>query len=185
MWPIIKKAVNSDLSTPLDELIDSKAEEIKQDINLIDSKIDSKAEEIKQDIKMYPIASPSDTLRVSADKESIVFIDETGQVATKVKEVILGMTGTIRVSYQYKSSGGGITSNKIKAQVYKNDVAVGLEQRTHDDTYITFTEDFTVKTGDKIQLYITPDDSQRPKDAYCRQFRIYWDEFDGGLVTMD
>ncbi len=71
----------------------------------------------------------------------------------KVKQITLGanISGVVRVSFDIQST---TTSYIAYGRVYINDIAIGTERNTNNlNTYMTFTQDFTVKAGDKIQIY--------------------------------
>lgn len=69
---------------------------------------------------------------------------------TKMKEVVYNDTpGTITVTYSLSFSGGGSYTNY--SRIYINGVAVGTEHT--DSGSATYTENFTVTTGDLVQIY--------------------------------
>jgi|GEM_PF-6700878 len=72
--------------------------------------------------------------------------------------------GTIRVLFDFATSGGtGF------ARIYKNGIAVGTERTRNSTTFITFSEDITVNTGDDIQIYCR---TASGGEAYTQNVRI-------------
>lgn len=63
-------------------------------------------------------------------------------------------TGTVRVSFDLRSGGSSGTAH---AMLYKNGVAVGIARSTNSTTYVTFTEDLSVVSGDIITIWGYPD----------------------------
>jgi hypothetical protein len=69
----------------------------------------------------------------------------------KVKEVIIGLPGTLRIDFQLKSSSPYAAYGRI----YKNGVAVGTERTTTSSIYVNFSEDIGGwSAGDLCQIYI-------------------------------
>jgi len=75
-----------------------------------------------------------------------------GGVTTKVREIRILSSGTVRVKFDMKVSS---TSFGIRGQIYKNGVAAGTLRETFLATFTTYTEDITVASNDLIQLYMT------------------------------
>jgi len=72
---------------------------------------------------------------------------------TKIKEIKAEREGSYKVSYEFKWIGG-VAGNNFYTRIYKNGVAVGLEQYTTSTTYTVYEETLTgVVRGDLIQLY--------------------------------
>lgn len=67
---------------------------------------------------------------------------------TKVKEISVGISGTVSVYFAMQSS-----SLPLYARIYKNGSAVGTE-RYLDDGSSNYTENVSVVAGDLVQLYI-------------------------------
>ena len=73
---------------------------------------------------------------------------------TKVKEIVIGQGGTIRVSFKIKRTCTGFCDNAM-AQVYKNNQWVGYLRSTSSSSYVTYSQDIPGwSTGDLCQLYI-------------------------------
>lgn len=99
----------------------------------------------------------------SSDKEyklragDIVAYENTNEVPkqgasyVKMREVKVNEKGTIRISFNLKISTVNRTAYGL---IYINGVDVGVERSTNSTSYVDFVEDFTVKEGDFIQLYI-------------------------------
>lgn len=75
---------------------------------------------------------------------------EAGGAYTKVVEFCLPRGGTIRVKFDIRA-----TTAKTYGRIYRNGGAVGTEQSTESDTFVTFSEDMAGwSAGDLLQLYI-------------------------------
>ena len=107
----------------------------------------------------------SDILILSSDAE--VNVPET--VYTKTKELTSLGAGILRITFDIKRSGVGLTGY---ATVYRNGVAVGTERSVTNSDYVTFSEDISGwVTGDLIQLYAYSPAGGGP--ATVRYFRVY------------
>jgi len=82
--------------------------------------------------------------------ESTTLTSTTNAAYTKLKELIVLRAGTVRVSFQLRITWAGVNAY---GRVYINDAAVGTERINGTTTYITYTEDFTINSGDRIQIY--------------------------------
>lgn len=92
---------------------------------------------------------PSDTIQCSADKTRSTSSNEY----VKLKEIEIKVSGSIRVSFDYKNDE--VSSTGSLAAIYKNDTRLGLLREKKDTEYTTYTQDFTnIKEGDLIQLYV-------------------------------
>lgn len=70
---------------------------------------------------------------------------------TKLKEISpLPRPGTVTVAFSMKVSD---TNWFAYGKIYVNDAAVGTERSTKSATYVEFTEDITIVTGDVISIY--------------------------------
>lgn len=75
--------------------------------------------------------------------------NQSTTVYTKMKETLYNdVPGTVNVTYTVTWTGGGIWTNRTR--VYINGVAVGTER---SDLSGTYTESFTLATGDLVQIY--------------------------------
>lgn len=112
---------------------------------------------------LQPIEA-GDVLIQSADIERAT----TSTTYEKQKDITVSFSGTIRVKFDLKA---GNTGENNYGKVYKNDGAVGTERITTSMVYTTYSEDFTVESGDTIELWI----HQSPllSGCYCALFRIY------------
>jgi hypothetical protein len=180
MWPIIKKAVNSDLSTPLNTLINN----VKSIVNTVNTNVGSNADaasatgSLHAKLAALPVTlnaygcRASDALKVSADTPNDPPLNIDATEWTKVKEIYVNFSGTIRVSWQVcGNSAHSITSY---ARVYVNDAPRGaIIGESKNSTYVSFTEDICVQKGNAVQLYM-----RKNKDLVwgeVRNFRIYYD----------
>ncbi len=114
-------------------------------------------------------ATASDTLQASADTER----NTTSDPYVKLKETRVNITGTVRVKFSLKQSGGS-----AYGKVYVNGIAVGTEQNTSSATYVEYTEtSISVGAGDLVQIYV----HRGTGTAYTNNFRVYFTE--GSLDT--
>jgi hypothetical protein len=75
--------------------------------------------------------------------------NQSTTVYTKMKEILYNdVPGTVNVDFTTGWSGGGIWTNRTR--VYINGVAAGTER---NDVSGTYTEAFTLATGDLVQIY--------------------------------
>jgi hypothetical protein len=130
------------------------------------------------------ISATNDWLIDSADTEQCVTQFQSSW--TKKKDITFNETdGTIRVKFDLKDNdGAGI----IKGKVYVNDVAVGTEQTETAGSWATKTEDFSVETGDRVQLKMSYDNSGGGTGGCCRNFRLYYTRalnITAGTVNLD
>jgi hypothetical protein len=109
-------------------------------------------------------AIASDVLRYSADTER----NTTAPSPTKLKEILVNFSGTIRVKFDFKAD----TAVGGTVRVYKNGSGHGTQQAATAD-YQTFSEDLAFSSGDLIQLYAanTYDPNQW---TYVKNFRLYY-----------
>ncbi len=99
---------------------------------------------------------------------------------TKVKEIVVTRTGTLRVSFALASS------NMINAygRVYRNGVAVGTARNTISTTPQTYSEDISGwGPNDLCQIYAYTQSGAYP--AKVTNFRLYTGAPEREYVTMD
>ena len=110
--------------------------------------------------------TPGDYLLLSADTERT----SNSTSYAKVKEITLGIKGTIRIKFDMKAE---LSSGRTAyAKIYRNDVAVGTEQTQSNNVYTTKSEDISGwNIGDKLQLYIKNSQSDWP--AYAKNLQLY------------
>jgi len=173
MWAIIKKAVNSDPSTPLDTLINN----VNSTVNTVKTNVGSNADpasstgsvhaKIKNikgilDSGVMPRQSiASNNLMLSSDNEKNVSY-ETPWVLKK--NIWIMVSGTIRVSFDLFYGYG---------RIYVNGVPIGIERKNLEESYKTFTEDIRCSIGDTIELW-----AHGTGDRWygkVKNFRIYFD----------
>lgn len=100
---------------------------------------------------------------------SVVTIPISNTEMSKIREVQSLVSGDIRVSFNLSSG----TSSYVYAQIYINGVAVGTLRSSNNNTsFTTFTEDFTVKKGDLIQIYARKTNTSGQQTTLS----IYWNE---------
>lgn len=137
---------------------------------------------IKSDINtlltdLYEVVA-SNNLKTSSDTERST--DDESYVMKK--EIIFNyfVEGTIRVKFDLKANN----YREGYGRIYVNDVVVGTERHVVPaDGYKTFTEDITVKQGDKIQIYIKSViiNSGFGSSVRVQNFRLYYDLVETGF----
>jgi len=111
----------------------------------------------------------SDDLRASDDTEYI----NASETYVKIAELTVTkkyLSAVIRCKFDMRQQEGHTAYGKI----YKNGVAIGTEQSTTSDTYVTKSEDIdftSLEIGDLIQLYAMGWDVDY--DMYYKNFRLY------------
>ena len=125
----------------------------------------------------FPDAIVGDLLEASADTE----YNASPTTYTKKKEIRLGRAGAYRIKFDLNS---GTAGEIAYGQIYKNGVAVGLEQSNDTTTYVTKSEDIgNWEAGDLCQLYV-----RRTSTAYInywRNFRVYTDNLITSSATLN
>jgi len=109
----------------------------------------SSVEIIPHDSSFYQLIA-SDTAIVS----STTVAETTNAAYTKVKEITALRAGTLRVSFELRTAWAGVSAY---GKVYINSAAAGTERVNATGTYITYTEDFIIQTGDLVQIYAHSD----------------------------
>ena len=113
----------------------------------------------------------------------IIYADTERNTAStsfaKQKEIRIASAGTIRVSFDLKSSFAGVVAHGL---IYKNGVAHGTDRTNSTTTYQTFTEDLAFNQDDLVQLYLKQDSTGQ---AYCRNFRLKADKVHLHTVVTD
>ena len=100
---------------------------------------------------------------------------------TKVKEIVVTRTGTLRVSFALASELGGINAY---GRVYRNGVAVGTARNTTSTTPQTYSEDISGwGPNDLCQIYAYTQYREYP--AKVTNFRLYTGAPEREYVTMD
>lgn len=119
----------------------------------------------------------SNNLKTSSDAETSVY----NSTYTKLKEIVIGGTGSIKVTWEAKSYVGG---DRVYVRIYKNDVPYSDEQYWDNGYYTLFELPIMdVFKNDKIQLYAmvpATDGTGR-----VRNFRIYYDIIDIPTIVPD
>lgn len=146
--------VNGDMNKTLDTLITEK-----------ETAIQASVSSIPVEVNMMPM--PSDAVKVSNDAERYVM--NTNSVWRCPKSILfLQKPGVIRVSYELKWGNSSITF-----EIRINGVAVGVARTiSSGDSYVSYSEDFAVNTGDSIELWGKVNSSSGY--AYVRNFRLKW-----------
>ncbi|MBC2722351.1 hypothetical protein [Desulfosporosinus sp.] len=91
----------------------------------------------------------------------------------KVKSVIIGQGGTLRISFILRSNMmSGIYA--AYGRVYRNGTPVGIERYAKDVTRLTFTEDIPAwSPGDEIGVFVKSTDGANR--AYCDRLEVLVD----------
>lgn len=108
----------------------------------------------------------SANLKLSADNER----STQNTTPTKLKEITMGVGGTVRVTHRLRLNGG----YRVHSQVYLNGAPIGQD---HDagSTWETKTDALLFcAPGDKLQLYAWTQNSS--DTAYVDNFRVYYNE---------
>lgn len=119
----------------------------------------------------------SDSLALSADAER----SSKSTTYVKVKEIVIALSGTIRVKFDLKHNWGGSGARAYGA-IYKNGVICGTERSLDSQSYTTYSEDISVSAGDSVQLYIKVSSDQYY--TYARNFRHYFDLSNSSGATL-
>lgn len=85
-------------------------------------------------------------------------VAQTGTTYVKKREIRVNEVGTVKILFNLRiGSAGRVAYGKI----YINGIDVGTEQSTRSTSlptsYVEFTENFAVESGDLIQLYVCTD----------------------------
>jgi len=101
---------------------------------------------------------------------------------TKVKEIVVTRTGTLRVSFALASELGGINAY---GRVYRNGVAVGTARNTTSTVPQTYSEDISGwAPNDLCQIYACVQNVTSP-GAKVTNFRLYTGAPEREYVTLD
>lgn len=175
MWPIIKKAVNSDLSTPLNTLINnvkSIVNNINSIVNTVNTNVGSNEDaasatgsahaKLGQLLFLDQLVQPSDDLRAAADTTKSNYSENTLE---KLKEIVVPVTGVIRVSVDIKTSAYAGRTQYIAVN------GVNVSGNIGTQSWSTITKDIAVRKGDAVQIFMNPGAGGY---SSCRNFRIYY-----------
>ena len=174
MWPIIKKAVNSDLSTPLNTLINN----VESIVDTVNTNVGSNADAASSTGSLHAknkniigILDSGVMLRQSIASGSLRFAsdNEVSMSSTewdKVKTIVVMISGIIRVSFDLSVYDSG------KGRIYRNGVPIGIERSVSSSGYSTFTEDISCSPGDSIEIWVQSYSSYK---VFVKNFRIYFD----------
>lgn len=120
----------------------------------------------------------------SADTERTVQQGET--TYARDKEITFNEeNGDITVKFDLKDDNG---AGGCYGKVYKNGSPIGTERQEMAGVWTTYEEDFSVATGDDIQLYTKYNDSGGGVGGLCRNFRIYYTRVltpTAGTINLD
>lgn len=161
-WSEVKK-INSDLNVPLNEYINTKTTEINTRVGQAADTANPTGSVHAKLNALRPVYA-TETLRFSADTERTV----TNTSFVKVKAILIGVSGIVRVKFDQQSWG----YTEHSGRVYKNGLGVGT-LRTSSQGWTTFSEDFAVSAGDAIELWGKGTTSSG--GLILRNFRIYFD----------
>ena len=117
----------------------------------------AKLGDMKNNLTFRPILA-SDELQVFADTQ----VTTASSEYVLVKEIILYVSGKIRVSFEL--ANGSSPTGFAKACVYKNGIKVGIERSQSTGTFNTYSEDFTVSISDIIQIYAMTASGSKSKE---------------------
>jgi hypothetical protein len=189
MWPIIKKAVNSDLSTPLNTLINnvkSIVNNVNSIVNTVNTNVGSNADaadpegsahaKLGQLLFLDQLVQASNDLRAAADATNSNNSDDT---LKKLKEIVVPVTGVIRVSVDIITSSYAGRTQYIAVNGVNVSGNIG-----NSSWWSTITMDIAVRKGDAVQIFMNPGASG---SSSCRNFRIYYTDArtNQPIVTVD
>jgi len=106
----------------------------------------SSVEIIPHDSSFYQLKA-SDSLLDSDDATNT----SSDLAATKYHEFLILRSGTIRTKFSLKKTA---TADVGHGQIYINGAAAGTERGNNTSSWIEYTEDFILRAGDLLQLYL-------------------------------
>lgn len=78
-------------------------------------------------------------------------VAQTGTTYVKKREIRVNEVGTVKILFNLRID----SANRVAyGKIYINGIDVGTEQSTGSTSYVEFTENFAVESGDLIQLYV-------------------------------
>jgi len=117
-----------------------------------------------KEIRKEAVIRPSDNILHRNDAEK----NTANDTPTKLKEIIISVSGKYRVKFDIKSGDG----TQVKAQIYRNGSAYGTEQSTTSTDYVTKSEDLRFNAGDLVQLYVWCTTTGVGIVAYVKNLRL-------------
>jgi hypothetical protein len=118
-----------------------------------------------------------DDLTASSDAEATAGASSY----TKVKEIKIPRSGTLKVSFQLKKTAGSI--GYAYGKVYRNGSAVGPEHGTNSSEYVLYTDVISGwSVGDLCQLYTHYTNASY--ETYANNFRLYTNNDMGYTVNL-
>lgn len=145
------------------------------------------AENLKKGVSVFgkigsleaKVLTASNNLKTSSDAETAVL----NSTYTKLKEIVIGGTGSIKVTWEARSYLG----DRVYVRIYKNDVPYNDEQYWSSSSYGAYglfeLPLMDVFKNDKIQLYAMIPPSHGA--GFVRNFRIYYDIIDIPTIVPD
>ncbi len=122
-----------------------------------------------------PIFSPGNVIFARSD--TIITTSSAGW--TRYKEIYVGASGNITVSFDIKNQNPGYGG--IQARIYVNGSPVGTQRTSTSSSYQTYTENIPFSAGDLVQLYINDTNI----GFSIRNFRLKCSGFYGGYATYN
>ena len=104
---------------------------------------------IPHDSSFYQLKA-SDSILDSDDTTNTI----TDLAPTKYHEFLILRSGTIRTKFSLKKTA---TADPGRGQIYINSVAAGTARANNTSSWIEYTEDFIIRAGDLLQLYLWVD----------------------------
>lgn len=106
-------------------------------------------------IKSINIA-PGNTIIFTNDAEALA----RSATYVKVKSISINKAGIYRVSFALRASSSTV---QVKAILYKNNSAIGIERKSNTITDTVYSEDLTLMAGDVLDVWgLTPDTTWYP-----------------------
>jgi len=131
-------------------------------------------------LKLEEVFSAGDILLDSADSERYADTSETSY--TKVKEIRIGKSGTLRIKFDLKINAQ-YNGNTGYGRIYVNGSGVGTERIITSTNWATYSQDIRgLSTGDLVQVYLHTDSVIQ---TLTRYFRLYAAVDYFSLLTYD
>ena len=110
---------------------------------------------LREDGRLPNSQGPSQLALLQSPGENVIFsvlesLANFETIMTKIREVELNITGSIRITFVMNVSNSSSTGT---SQVYINGNPVGILRETTSTSDVSYTEDFDVNYGDLLQIY--------------------------------
>lgn len=164
-WGKVKK-INSNLDTPLDELLGSDA-----DNAAFDGSIHAKIKAL-----FSCVAIATDTVQASASAER----STSSVTPVKLKAIVVPLPGQVRIKLKTNRLSGH-TGSEVSVRVNDSTVAAFPPTPNYGETHIVDLEG--LNAGDCIQIYAKA--SGATNEVYVKDFQLCYDMWTGPVVIRD